>query len=54
MARDHPVAVAIEQHAGEQARLRSPSASVAQGRLISLLTAIISVKPGILSGDIRR
>jgi len=31
MARSHPVAVAIKQQAGEQARLRCSSASVALG-----------------------
>src|SRR5260370_28677829 len=31
MARGHPVAVAIKQQAGEQARLRSSSASLAVG-----------------------
>jgi hypothetical protein len=31
MARGHPVAFAIKQHASEQARLRSPSASIALG-----------------------
>jgi hypothetical protein len=31
MARGHPVAVAIKQQAGEQARLRCSSASVALG-----------------------
>jgi hypothetical protein len=32
--RGHPVAVAIKQHAGEQARLRSPSASLTLGRVV--------------------
>jgi hypothetical protein len=31
MARGHPVAVAIKQHAGEQAWLYSPSANIALG-----------------------